>query len=117
MKKYLIDLLEEFKYPVFLQGTLSKDEPYPESFFTIWNNDSYDGSHYDNDAINYVWSFDVNFYSSSPSLVNSIIVQAQKKLKQNGFIITGRGFDALSDEVTHTGRAFTCQIIEKNMEV
>lgn len=104
MKELLVQTLESFGYPVFLQGTLSKDEPYPKSFFTYWNNDSYDGSHYDNDAVSYVWDFDVNFYSTNTALVNSKLIEAKTKLKQQGFIVSGKGYDVASDEPTHTGR-------------
>lgn len=113
MKDLLIKILESFGYPVFLQGTLSKDEPYPESFFTFWNNDSYDGSHYDNDTVNYIWDFDVNFYSTDPALVNSKLIEAKTKLKQQGFIVPGKGYDVASDEPTHTGRGINVLKIEK----
>lgn len=104
MKDLLIKTLETFGYPVFLQGSLSKDEPYPESFFTFWNNDSYEGNHYNNDAVSYVWDFDVNFYSTDPALVNSKLIEAKTKLKQQGFVVPGKGYDVASDEPTHTGR-------------
>jgi len=104
MKDLLIETLESFRYPVIQQGTLSKDDPYPDSFFTFWNNDSYDGNHYDNDTVSYVWDFDVNFYSTDPALVNSKLIEAKAKLKQQGFIVSGKGYDVASDEPTHTGR-------------
>lgn len=104
MKDLLIEILESFGYPVFLQGSLSKDEAYPESFFTFWNNDSYDRSHYNNETISYVWDFDVNFYSTDPTLVNTKLLDAKTKLKQQGFIVPGKGYDVASDEPTHTGR-------------
>lgn len=113
MKDLLIEILESFGYPVFLQGTLSKDEAYPESFFTFWNNDSYDGTHYDNDAINYIWDFDVNFYSTDPALVNSKLIETKTKLKQQGFIVSGKGYDVASDEPTHTGRGINVLKIER----
>ena len=118
MKDLLIELLESFEYPVFLQGSLNKDDAYPDSFFTFWSDESVDGSHYDNDAINWVWSFSVYFYSTDPALVNSMIdEQVRKLLKQNGFIVSGKGYDVASDEPTHTGRGIDALIIERNMEV
>jgi len=104
MKDLLVKTLETFGYPVFLQGTLNKDEAYPKSFFTYWNNDSYDENHYDNAPVGYVWDFDVNFYSTDPALVNSKLIEAKTKLKQQGFIVPGKGYDVASDEPTHTGR-------------
>jgi hypothetical protein len=112
MKELLINLLESFGYPVFLQGSLSEDEAYPQSFFTFWNNDSYDNNHYDNNPISYTWNFDVNFYSVDPELVNSMLLQAKTLLKQNGFIISGQGYDVASDEPTHTGRGMNALIVE-----
>lgn len=118
MDDKLIQLLESFGFPVFLQGSLNKDTAYPNSFFTYWSDESVDGSHYDNDAISWVWSFSVYFYSVDPALVSSIInEQVRKLLKQNGFIVSGKGYDVASDEPTHTGRGIDALIIERNMEV
>lgn len=119
MKELLISLLESFGYPVFLQGTLSPDEPYPQSFFTFWNNSSLDAAHFDNNAVRFTWSFDVNFYSTDPALVNSALLEAKQLLKQNGFIISGKGYDLYSDQPTHTGRGMNALIMDRqiNMEV
>lgn len=116
MKDFLIELLATFGFPVKQQGSLGENEAYPDSFFTFWNNDSYDGNHYDNDAISTIWSFDVNFYSTSPQLVNTMLVQAKALLKQNGFIVGGKGYDAASDEPTHTGRGITVLYLERETD-
>lgn len=113
MKDALIGLLETFGYPVRLQGSLAEDEAYPESFFTFWNNDTSDGSHYDNDAISCVWDFDVNFYSVDPELVNTALLRARKLLKDNGWIVSGKGYDVATDEPTHTGRQINAFYIER----
>ena len=113
MKELLIELLETFGYPVFLQGSLHEDEAYPDSFFTYFNNDTDDGSHYDNHHISIIWDFDVNFYSNDVLLVNSKLAEAISLLKQNGFIITGCGYDIMSDEPTHTGRGVNAQYIQR----
>ena len=114
MKDTLISLLEAFGYPVFLQGTLADDGSYPSSFFTFWNNDSYDGNHYDNEPICTIWSFYVNFYSTDPDLVNTKLLEAKALLKANGFIISGKGYDVASGVPTHTGRGMTALIRESN---
>ena len=113
MKELLVELLESFGYPVFLQGSLHEDEAYPDSFLTYFNNDTNDGSHYDNHRIAVIWDFDVNFYSNDVLLVNSKLLEAISLLKQHGFIITGSGYDIMSDEPTHTGRGVNAQYIQR----
>lgn len=112
MKEQLIALLQTFGYPVFLQGSLSQNEKYPKHFFTFWNNDTADQNHYDNNAIAYVWDFDINFYSVDPALVNSVLLQVKQLLKANQWIVGGKGFDVASDEPTHTGRGITALYLE-----
>ena len=113
MIDYLIEILETLGYPVRRQGSLTEDEAYPQSFFTFWNNDSYDGSHYDNHAISYVWDFDINFYSVDPELTNTVLQSARALLINNGFIVTGKGYDVASDEPTHIGRGMHALYVER----
>ena len=112
MEDNLIQLLESFKLPVIRQGSLAPEEAYPDTFFTFWNNDTYDGSHYDNKPIDYIWNFTINFYSNNPALVNTVLLQARVLLKQNGWIVGGKGADIPSDEATHTGRSIDALFIE-----
>ena len=113
MKDELIELLETFGYPVRQQGSLTENEAYPQSFFTFWDTDSYDNSHYDNHAISYTWDFDINFYSTDPALVNTMLLRAKALLISNGFIISGKGYDIASDEPTHTGRGMHALYVER----
>lgn len=113
MKEALIALLESFGYPVYLQGSLNKDVSYPESFFTFWNSATNDGSHYNDSAISNIWDFSVNFYSSNPTLVNTVLVDAITLLKSNNWIISGVGYDVPSDEATHTGRGVDVIYIDR----
>lgn len=112
MKEQLITILESFGYPVFLQGSLAKDEPYPQSFFTFWNADTSDSSHYDDQTIGYIWEFDINFYSTDPETVNTVLNQAVEELKKSKWIIGGTGQDLPTDEPTHTGRGVTALFID-----
>ncbi len=104
MEDRLIELLETINKNVFRQGSVGA---YPDSFFTFWCNDSFDGNHYDNQEISVIESFDVNAYSTDPATTYSMLAQARTLLKQNGFIISGTGYDVPTDEVTHTGRGMT----------
>lgn len=104
MEDRLIELLSTFGYPVIRQGSLSEDESYPESFFTFWNNDSADHTHYDNEEFGNVWNFDVNYYSTDVELTYSVLADARRLLKSNQWIVPSKGHDIQSDEPTHTGR-------------
>lgn len=113
MKDLLITTISSLGYPIIQQGSLGENEPYPESFFTFWNNDTDDNETYDNVEHSYIWDFDLNFYSSDPSLVNSKLLEAKSLLRQQGFIVGGKGYDVASDEPTHTGRGINVLKIEK----
>ena len=104
MEDKLIEILESFGYPVYRQGTLAETEKYPDSFFTFWNNDSPDHSHYDNSEYGTEWFYDVNFYSNDPELTHSVLNNAIIALKKSHWIVPSKGYDVMSDEVTHTGR-------------
>ena len=112
VKTNLITLLETFGFQVRLQGSFEENEEYPDSFFTFWNNDSTDWNHYNNSETGYIWSFDVNFYSTSPTFVNTKLEEARELLKQNGYVINGKGHDVASDQPSHTGRGITVIFIE-----
>ena len=114
MEDLLISTLEQIGYPVRRQGSLASDETYPDHFFTFWNNDSSDGSHYDNIATSTIWDFDVNFYSIDAAKTYEILYEAITKLKKAGFIISGKGYDVMSDESTHTGRGTNVLYLETN---
>ena len=48
MEDTLITLLSTLKYPVIRQGGLAKDQAYPATFITFWNNNDIEHSAYDN---------------------------------------------------------------------
>lgn len=104
MEDNLIAILESFKYPVYRQGSMSNDAEYPETFFTFWNNNSPDHSHYDNSEYGTAWDFNIYVYSSNPVMTYSLLLDARNALKKAGWIVGSKGFDVSSDEPTHTGR-------------
>lgn len=113
MEDRLIETLEALGYEVYRQGSFTSTEDYPESFFTFWNNTSYDGSHYDNRETSIVWDFDVNFYSTDVEKTHSVLNDAIKALKDRHFIISGRGYDMPSGTITHTGRGVQALFLEE----
>lgn len=100
----LISTLSTLGYPVFLQGSLLETEAYPDNFFTFWNNSADGTSYYSNDEGAIVWNYSVNFYSNNPTLVNTKLLEAKSLLKAQGWVVSGAGYDVMSDEPTHTGR-------------
>lgn len=103
MREELERILEATGYPAALQGTIGD---YPESFYTYWNFDTPE-TFYDNTAVDAVWGFWIFFFSTDPALVDSEIKAVITRLRAAGWVVEGRGEDALSDEHTHTGRRLT----------
>ena len=112
MEDLLIQTLESFGYPVKLQGSLLSEEPYPDHFFTFWNNDSASEAFYDNEENAILYDYDVNFYSVNPELVYSKLREAKDALKKAGFIVSGDGYSVASDEPTHDGRGINVQYLK-----
>lgn len=108
MEDLLINtLVNALGYPVILQGSLAPHTQYDNHFFTYWNNAADGSSFYSNKESAIVWSYDLNFYSVDPNLVNSVLLEAKELLKAKGFIVSGAGHSVMSDEPTHTGRGIT----------
>ena len=107
MEDLLISTLESLGYPVRLQGSLLENEPYPDSFFTFWNDSADGSSFYSNDEKAILWSYSLNFYSTDPVLVNTKLIEAKRLLRDAGWIVSGAGYDVPSDEPTHTGRGMS----------
>ena len=118
MDELLIQLLKtKFNYPVKLQGSLAPDAPYPDNFFTFWNDASESDGYYDAKENAIVWEYSLNFYSKDPDKVNTVLLEAKELLNDNGFTVSGGGYSVLSDEPTHTGRGISViykQKVEKS---
>jgi hypothetical protein len=117
MEDNLIELLETFGYPVYRQGSLAENEPYPPTFFTFWSNGNYEQSAYDNSVMLVISDFDVNVYADDPETVYSLLKQARTLLSHNGYQIPDRGHDLASDVDTHTGRGINVTYLSKESEV
>lgn len=112
MEDQLIEILQRFNVPVYRQGSLSDDEAYPETFFTFWNNASPDHAHYDNDGFGSAWDYTIFVYSSDPALLYDLLMQARTALRAAGWSVPSKGYDVMSDEATHTGRALEVFYLE-----
>ena len=114
MVNTLIELLESFNYPVYRQGSMQDDEAYPDTFITFWNVASEDVMNYDNDARGTAWYFNVNTYSNDPDTTYELLDEIISALKENGWLVGGKGRDLASDEPTHTGRGIDVIYLETN---
>lgn len=112
MEDLLIEVLEQFGYPIMLQGSMLANKKYPDHFFTFWNNSSESGTHYDNEEHSIIYDYDVNFYSINQAWVYSKLREAKVSLKKAGFIISGDGYSVMSDEPTHDGRGMNVKFIK-----
>lgn len=112
MEDTLITLLERLGFPVYRQGSLAGDAEYPDDFFTFWNTDSPDHAHYDNKDYGTGWAYQIAFYSNNPANTYSVLADAIASLKAAGWIVNGKGYDAGSDEISHTGRAVETYYLE-----
>lgn len=108
----LIELLETFGYDVYRQGSLTPDQPYPDTFITFWNPETPFHNFYDNDDFGEVWIVNIYVYSNDPERTFSLLDEIRILLKQNGWIINGAGYDVISDESTHTGRGLDVQFLK-----
>ena len=93
--------------PIFRQGSLGENVAYPDTFMTFWCSSEVEQSAYDNGTATIVWRFDANAYSTSVSLVYSLMDTCRKLLKAAGWQTPDRGHDVASDEITHTGRGIS----------
>ena len=114
MRDELIRILEGLGYPARLQGSLAEDEPYPDAFFTFWNDETPGGAFYDNDARQFEHDYSVYFYAKDPVLVADMMTRVRQAFRAAGWTVQGKGPDAPSDEITHTGRGIDLTYIERN---
>ena len=113
MRKLLLETLSSLGYgePI-RQGSMTEDEPYPESFITYFITDSSEIIHLDDEARGVEWACAVIFYTSDPEKLSSEPKRIYNVMKAAGFIPQGRGRDIPSDEPSHTGWAMDFLFIE-----
>jgi hypothetical protein len=111
----LIDILEQFDYPVDRQGSYAGKD-YPDTFITFWNSDSTDHAHYDNHEYGTSWIYNVYVYSVDPEITFTLLEQIRTELKNNNWIVPGKGFDVTTEEPSHTGRGITIYYLEIESE-
>ena len=109
----LFDLFDKIGKPYFRQGSLS-DEDYQPEFFTFWNIDTPQDSHYDNQL--HAWNeyIQVGYYTNDANKIYSGMDDFVAQATAQGFIIAGLPQDANADKAGYFGRV--CYIRIKEME-
>ena len=102
----LIEVLSTFNKPVYREGAMRENDPYPDDFFTFWLVDNWDHKHYDDTNFLEGFEFDVCYFSTDPELAYTTVNEAIRRLKANGFTASGSGFDAYSESRDHVGVTF-----------
>lgn len=104
MEEELINLLETLGYTAYRQGSIPKNQTYPDTFFTFWNNETIEHTAFDNNTSSITYDYDVNVYSTDMELCINLLEQARELLKANNWIIDTISYDMSSDEITHVGK-------------
>lgn len=111
MKNKLVELLESLGFKAYLQGSFTTNKDYPASFFTYWNFETDIDKYFSNFEYRCIWSFWINFYSCEED-VDKMMEKARKMLKDNGWIVRGKGQDSNSDNPDYAGRELEIYYIE-----
>lgn len=104
MEDTIKSILKPLGFPVKRQGSFKPSELYPDHFFTFWNNSADGTSYYSNKEGALLWVYSLNFYTNNPEYTTSKLLEAKELLIKAGWIVSGAGYDVMSDEPTHTGR-------------
>lgn len=99
VREKLITALAGLGYPIDLQGSYEPDN-IPDTFITYFIADTTDLQHYNNRPAKTGYSLNVNFYSRSMDLVNTVPDQISDALLDAGFTREGPGYDAGLDKDT-----------------
>ena len=112
----LLEILEPLvDNKVYRQGSFSESDKYPKLFITYWENESEDKGHYDNKkVVGCAHSFDVNVYGSKVDEVYDTTGNVITALKDNGFMVDGKGIDVPSDEPNFKGRHIEAIYVDYN---
>lgn len=111
----LFKLFEEIGLPYFRQGSMS-DEDYASSFFTYWNIDTPQDTHYDNELHRYNDYVQIGFYTNDASKIYSqldVDGTFYTKAKEKGFTIAALPQDADADKANYFGRVCYIRINHK----
>ena len=99
----IFKLLNSLNYPVFMQGSMSTDFPYPDRFITYYWFSSADIWRFNNEATATTYTCQVTIYAALPSLMDEVLAKVIDLLLKNGYTKSDGGRMVPSDEPSHIG--------------
>ncbi len=93
VRDHLIKTLQPLGINVRYQGSISEDEPIPETLITYEIIDSMDQSYYDNTSHRLTTRIQLVIYSSKMSIIKTLPDHMSQLIKAAGFTRESRGYD------------------------
>ena len=112
-KPDVYNLLTSLNLPVFIQGDMPEDMPYPDTFITYLWYTSADIWRFDNRAIATDYTVQINIYSRFPDQIDITLEKLIDTLLASGYSKSDCGRMIPSDEATHLGWTIDVNYIVK----
>ena len=106
-------ILKDIGLPVFIQGEMPEEMPYPDTFITYLWFRSEDIWRFDNMATATNYTCQVTIYSRLPNEMDNAVSKVIEALTANGYSKDGGGRMIPSDEPTHLGWTLDFNFIVK----
>jgi hypothetical protein len=108
----LQEVLDYLALPYYRQDSLGDDDETPEAYYTFWNRNSSDLSHYDNEPHRFEWLWVIQSFTDDPNDIYDIMENLITAAEDKGFTADGRGKDIATASPTLFGREITLKYIE-----
>lgn len=102
VREKLFEVLERNGLPIFLQGAMSKEAEYPDTFLTYFIPTNDDDIFADNAATHTAYTVQAAVYSNDIDKKDAVTEKIKADMKAEGFLFQTGG-DVASDVETHTG--------------
>ena len=96
-------------YPIYKQGTMAENKPFPDDFITVFLSRSNYQDFFDNKPTANVYDVTVIFYSNNDTNLEEVPPQIIDALSDAGLTPQGDCYDTTSGEPSHDGRI--CEFI------
>lgn len=102
VREQLFNILERNGLPIFLQGSMSQEAEYPDTFLTYFIPTNDEDIFADNTATHTAYTVQAAVYSNDIDQKDALAEKIKTDMKAEGFLFQTGG-DVASDVETHTG--------------